>query len=297
MLNLNFHIETSGLSQRSLTIWDTTGDYDQVNNPGGYGNPNISRSDVSFAIFRVGWPDGNSSALNVQFKPTGYPLKLSAAAYALQVSSMATDYAMGPPSDTPAFVDRFPDGVYEVTYEIWGGVLPVGFLANYSASGQFVPGGKLYAMIQGGWYDVTSQADYQLSTIGERIGFSLLYSGVAVDYSRWQVRNSDDELVFSGMFSVEQLGISSVSSFSNTSSYLMGASSKSFVLVNRTLEAMDEVSTRLLNMDDTDQNVQLKMNRAALVLSQIDILKVEPSRKRAARVFPWVNRLIPCIEC
>lgn len=97
----------------SMTISDTTPDYDVVTSPGGYGAPNKTRASVSGTLFHV-TPSGSTTitALQKTFLPTTSTTKTSILNTDLGVSSLAT-------------------GCYTIKYEAYAGS---------TASGEIVAG-------------------------------------------------------------------------------------------------------------------------------------------------------------
>lgn len=90
-----------------IQFTDTTGSYDASSNPGGYGSPNKDYGDIDNVMLYFTFPDGSNYDIDSSDIGGWTP------------TSSDTDVDINITTITSSGMSEFPDGIYEVKYEVY----------------------------------------------------------------------------------------------------------------------------------------------------------------------------------
>ena len=105
-LQLDFNLRESD-NTKELSFTDTTGTYNAVSNPGGFGSPNDLTSDATIVELKITPPGGTEVIIDMLIPASGFPTTNKELEYIIK----SQDLGLGTDAD-------LPDGIWSITYEI-----------------------------------------------------------------------------------------------------------------------------------------------------------------------------------
>ena len=180
-----------------IRLDDLTPAYNGTSSPGGYGTPNIARAQVDFVDIKITAPDGNDYSTGpLHWSPANTSLDLYNTDFTpyldapglIELSNGYTsslDCAPQPPlSACQATTDfSFKDGLYTLTYEVWGKVGIPAQITSYHLALDLCDGQQVWVSRQGSWVNITK--DGQLKN---RLHWSWSKLNTPIVYEYYEVR-------------------------------------------------------------------------------------------------------------
>lgn len=163
MLQPVISISQNPLDFNKLVLKDITPAFDALIAQGGYGAPNIARSEVDYIQLALTTPDGRDWATDpLKWSPTSDSLEIWASDF-LPVLVNQGDIVYdpcAPPAQRKCGRQgklSFVDGLYELTYEVFGRKGIPNDLISYHLDVTLCDGERVFVKRQGAWSDITEQ--------------------------------------------------------------------------------------------------------------------------------------------
>lgn len=260
-----------------LIFTEQTGDY-SVNNPGGYGSPNITKSQVSFVKLKIKTPTGNKYEIKSSYNPSQPNWIIDSSDFIEKVSKAPVNNCRDCDYSYPSFMPNqlqyrqdcekpkgkssdfsYKDGCYEITFEVYSVYGVPNFQCSYELITSICDSMVVEALVDGSWRDITNIG----ITVGENYRFIVL--NTIEEYSEWRII-SFGKTVDSGKF--KRFNCNPVSYSERQTPALVAAKTITTPLTCNLEESLSKMA--LSSIVDSDLT---KKNIAAMALMKLTLIK------------------------
>ena len=262
-----------------LRLDDVTPVYNAQTATGGYGAPNIARTQVDFVIVSLKTPQGSTWTTGpLYWKPSAGSLDLYASDF------KAVDTNDTPPIDPCDLPDpdvfhhksglAFTDGLNELSYEVWGKVGVPAVIASYHLALKIWNMEEVWVRRMGVWANITQQGDKDV-----RGNWSWSQLDTPIVYEEYELRvplaGNSYRIVNNGLVRKVVLPTTGSPMTTTTESRFVGGTSIRFLLTGVVDRQLAKLAKNALPSPMDTHIVKDRLIWLALARQQLDTMKQE----------------------